>query len=286
MNVKVMPERRNLVFHLPTERVGNWHPAGPEVSHFFNAMSLFFPTGERFFIDSVRLFQDRVENPELRAAIREFIGQEAMHGREHEAYNRALAERGLPAERFERLSGRLLAFLQRMASKKYQLAATMAVEHLTAILADAVLSDERVLDGAEEHFRAIWTWHALEETEHKSVAFDVYQEVVGNGLMAYFRRCFALLEETFFFWLLVIPAHVSLVTADSEGGSLRGWWRTLVFLWGRPGVLRRQIPAWLRYFKPGFHPWQHDNRAYLQRLPGVLKQIDEFQSDTPISVVS
>lgn len=90
MKMHIMPIRRNLKFHVPDEKVLNWHSWGPTVTQFFNTLSLFFPEGERFFINSVRKYRDRIDDPELQEAVRAFIGQEAMHGREHEDYNQKM----------------------------------------------------------------------------------------------------------------------------------------------------------------------------------------------------
>ena len=276
MKTEVMPVRRNLEFKLPESRIGDWHADGVHVSHFFNAMSLFFPDGERFFIDSVRAYRDEIHDPELKEAVRGFIGQEAMHGREHEEYNEALEKRGMPANRNSRMILGLLNFTRRIESRAGQLAITIALEHLTAILADSVLRDPRVLEGAEPRFAALWRWHALEETEHKAVAFDVYQATVGKGPLAYFRRCFALLMATLIFWVMVIPIHIDMVRREGKLFSLRGWWSAMKFLWVKPGALRRMIPDWLDFFKPGFHPWDHDNRRFLNGVDELVQEVESY----------
>lgn len=93
----MQPTRRDLHFKLSTESVSNWHAEGPQVTHFFNALSIFFPVGERFFIHTVRQYRERVTDPELQKAITAFIGQEAMHGREHEEVQRS-AHANWPAD--------------------------------------------------------------------------------------------------------------------------------------------------------------------------------------------
>jgi predicted metal-dependent hydrolase len=277
MKKMVMPIGRTLAFHLPKERIGDWHAGGAHITHFFNALSIFFPDGERFFIDSVRHYRNRIEDPELKESVRGFIGQEAMHGREHGEYNEAVVAKGLPADRYGRIVVRLLKFLSKYSPKYSQLAATIALEHLTAILANMILSDPRITEGAEPRFAAIWKWHALEETEHKAVAYDVYQEVVGGGFVGYFHRCFALLSATFIFWLLVIPFHIGLVYKEGELFNLRGWFKVMNFLWGSPGILRRTFPDWLDYFKPGFHPWDHDNSHFLSEVDDLVEEVAQYK---------
>src|SRR5262249_54455281 len=166
-------------------------------------LSIFFPKGEAFFIDSVKHFADRIESPRLRADIKGFVGQEAMHSREHHRYNRALARAGLPVERLERALVRRLDLLRSIASPEEQLAVTIALEHFTAIMANTVLEDGGVLAGADSRMSAVWRWHAIEETEHKAVAYDVYAEVTRGTRSAYWRRVRVMLLATLTFWTLV-----------------------------------------------------------------------------------
>ncbi|MGH7820189.1 MAG: metal-dependent hydrolase, partial [Candidatus Binatia bacterium] len=162
--------KRDLRFDLDPVDLRTWHPEGLHVAHFFNALSIFFPEGESFFIDSVRRFADRVRSPRLRDEVKGFLGQEAMHSREHRRYNRALARAGLPAEALEKAVVKRLDLGRKLMSPEEQLAVTIALEHFTAIMAHTVLSDERLLANAEPNMAAIWRWHAVEETEHKAVA--------------------------------------------------------------------------------------------------------------------
>ena len=262
--IHVMPTRRDLNFHLPADRIGNWHPAGREVSHFFNAMSLFFPDGERFFIHSVRHYRPQIRDAELNKAVTAFIGQEAMHGREHTECNELLGRAGQPASELTHRVERLLARVKKRMPPRYQLAITIALEHLTAIMANAVLQDPKVLEGAEPAYGRLWQWHALEETEHKAVAFDVWRAVTRPTLFNYLLRCLTLVAASVVFWMLVIVFHRRLINADPLARAERGGIRKLVwFQWISPAPLRRTIRDWFDYFRPGFHPWMHDNRRFL-----------------------
>ncbi len=272
----MQPIRRDLHFAIPKDRVCNWHPEGAHITQFFNTLSLFFPRGERFFIDSVRRYRDDIEDPELKAAVIGFIGQEAMHSREHREYNETLAEAGLPAHELDRITTRLLDWFRDNTPADMQLSATIALEHWTAMLADVLLNNPDVLEGAQEDFARMWRWHALEETEHKAVAYDVYDKFVGRGLKAYLMRTSGLVTSTLMFWGLVFWFHIRMINADPSAkkeGHLRGYGKILRFLFlRRPGVFLRCFKPWLDYFKPGFHPWQHDNRHF-------LAQIDELQAE-------
>lgn len=265
----ITPLRRDLHFPLPPEALRNWHPQGAHVSLFFAALSIFFPDGERMFIHAVRLQRDRLQTPELKRQVAGFIGQEAIHGREHEVYNRLLAEEGLPAAALAANVSRQMRRVRERLRPAAQLALTIALEHWTAILADVLLRDPSLLAGAQVDYAALWRWHALEETEHKAVAFDVYREVFGSSWRAYRLRTLIYLLVSISFWSRVLYFHLRMVVADGRLLDLPGWWRLVRFLWLSPGILRRTLPAWLSYFRPGFHPWQHDNRHLLAGLGGL-----------------
>jgi len=281
----MMPVRRDVHPHLPASRIADWHVRGRHVTHFVNALSIFFPAGERFFMDSVRAYRDDVADPELKRAIAGFIGQEAMHTREHILYNRLMSEAGLPAAQLDNTVAKLLNLLRRILPKSWQLAHTIALEHYTAMLAGGLLADPEQMGGSEPGYHQVWIWHALEETEHKAVAYDVWNTVMKPGLSRYLLRTFTMLTTTATFWAMVFVFHVRLVMADRECRSkLRGFGGVMWFLWGKPGVLRRMIPEWFDYFRPGFHPWDHDNRAQLARIEPLIAEIEENSRRAGVSL--
>ncbi|MDP2227723.1 MAG: metal-dependent hydrolase [Moraxellaceae bacterium] len=269
----ILPTRRDVRFSLPPERISDWHDAaGPVFTAFLNTFSIVLPVGERFFIDSVRAYRDQITDPELKKAVTAFIGQEAMHGREHEDYNAALFARAPIAPKFEKFVFRVLSGLTKHAPKSFALSGTIALEHFTALLADSVLREPRVAAGAEPHYAAIWRWHALEETEHKAVAFDVWTAVMGRGVDAYALRCVGLALATVIFWGLVIPVFLEVLRTEGKLTDLKGWRKFFRYTMGDIGLLRIQLRAYADYFRPGFHPWDHDNREF-------LTQIDDFLAE-------
>jgi uncharacterized protein len=268
----MMPIRRDVHFGLPTERIHNWHAKGRSVSHFFNALSVFFPIGERFFIASVRNYRDRIADPQLQEAVTAFIGQEAMHGREHERYNRLLQDSGMPASVLERVVGVALGAAQKLTPKSWQLATTLALEHHTAILADRLLSRPELLQGSDPAFARLWRWHALEETEHKAVAFDVWNEAVGQGrAVQHLVRGVTMVTTTLAFWGLIAAFSVCMIETDARTRREPRGYRVLTdFLLGPDGMYRKTLPAWLNYFRRSFHPWRHDNRHLLAQVDSIV----------------
>ncbi len=272
----MIPIRRDLRFKLKPGSVSNWHAQGPYVTQFINAMSISFPEGERYFIHTVRHYRDRVTHPELQKAVTAFIGQEAMHGREHEDYNRLLAETGLPAKELEAHAARFFNLLKARLPASAQLAVTIAQEHYTAIVGELVLTDPRMIAGADRHLSALWRWHALEETEHKAVAFDVYETVMGRGLKAYALRTSSMVLTTVGFLGLVLFYQRQLLKADVQTRRWQGLGNFVNFMFRAPGLLPRLALPWLAYFRPGFHPWDHDNRHLLRQMDALVAETQNY----------
>jgi uncharacterized protein len=257
--------KRDLHFDFSRVDLAHWHPAGQHVSHYFNVHSLQFPDGERFFINSVRRFRDQVSDPTLQQQVAGFIAQEAMHGREHEAYNAALARIGYPIETMLRWVKRTISFSKHTVPPKGQLAMTAGLEHLTAIGAEDLLAHDVALDEGDPEMAKLWRWHAIEETEHKAVAFDVYRLVAGTGFVAWFRRCFNMLTASIGMTLMTWSFLVVATIRNRCFFDLRGWGQLFYWLWINPGTLRRQFQRYWQYFKPGFHPWEIDNYHEIER---------------------
>ncbi|AKE06923.1 metal-dependent hydrolase [Burkholderia dolosa] len=272
-----MPVRRDLRFELPVERVKDWHGHGPHVTHFFNALSLLFPAGERFFMDSVRNYRDRIDDPVLKRQVLGFIGQEAMHTREHVEYNELMQARRLPARKLDRRVWAVLGYLKRKLPHSMQLAHTVAAEHYTAMLADWVLRDPTRFEGSVDGYRQMWLWHALEETEHKAVSFDVWNAVTKPGLRRYLIRIGVYLITTLTFWPTVFLIHTTLLSRDRDvTRRVRGMLRMIAYLYGpRRGLFPCIAREWLSFFRPGFHPWDHDNRHHLARVDALVAAYGE-----------
>jgi predicted metal-dependent hydrolase len=273
----ILPTRRDIRFKLPADKVGNWHYSGGPISTtFLNVFSVFLPVGERFFIDAVRAHRDQVTDPELKKAITAFIGQEAMHGREHEDYNEAVFAVWPGAMKLEGFVKGLLDRVPDVFGKELALSATIALEHFTALLADSVLREPKVTEGAEPHYMALWKWHALEETEHKAVAFDTWEHVMGRGPRAYALRATGMTLATVIFWGIMIPSFIAALRAEKKLSDVKGWQQFYRFTFGEVGLLRMQLRDYFDYFRPDFHPWDHDNREYLEQIDAFLAEQEKL----------
>ena len=254
-------EVRNIEFDLNKQLSKDWLDNDPFKTAFFNALSMSFPAGERFFIDSVRHFRDKVKDPKLKQEISRFIGQEAMHSREHKKYNQMLCEaRGYSQRTMEGRTEAAVRLGEKKLSREGQLAMTCGVEHLTAILADKILKGW-MLSNVEPKIRSLWEWHAAEELEHKSVAFDVYMDIGGN----YKARKRTLRIFTVNFLLDLLANTTYMLRKDKKLWKWSTLKSGLNFLFAKGGVLREMRSDYLMYFDPGFHPWDDDNRDLLER---------------------
>lgn len=238
-----------------------WWDNDPVKTLLLAAMSASFPPGERFFIDSVRHYQDQITDPELKKAIKGFIGQEAHHSREHELMNGFLQERGVDLARLEREILGFMNLLRKHLSPERQLAHTVAVEHFTALMAEEFLLKYDALEEMDPRIAPIWAWHAIEESEHKAVAFDVYKAVGGSE----FTRVTEMMIVSVLFPVFSAVHLVQLMKEDGQLGNVKSWLGAVNYMWGRPGVFRRLLPAYFKFYSPNFHPWDHDARGLVEK---------------------
>jgi len=255
---------RRLLIDLEASIATRWNGGDAFRTAFFNALSMSFPVGEQYFIDSVRATLKALpeaQQERFAAEVQGFIGQEATHRRIHALFNGHLAAQGLPNDIERRAQQRMQANAQR--NVRVHLGVTAATEHFTAIFANWVLRHPWALDGAEPRLRTLWLWHAAEESEHRSTAFDLYQAISGDHRwrIRLFRYVTAV-----FLWDLTRQTVINL----RHDGSLWRWstwrsgWRLLL---ERDGMLRASFGAWRDYLARDFHPSQHDAapaRAWLR----------------------
>lgn len=236
----------------PIER--HWCRGDAFLTAWFNALSMSFPLGEQFFIDSVRagfkaLPSERQEA--LRGEVQGFVGQEATHRRIHCLFNAQIEKHGL-RNHWEPRARRRLALMEG-ADVRHGVAITAANEHFTALFAEWLLSHPELLEGCDPRLKTLWLWHSAEEAEHKSTAFDIYQALGGSHAwrVRWMRRV------TVFFLGDALRQTVSNLRAD---GTLWHWstWRSAArHLLGSDGLLRASYVPWKHYFRRDFHPDQH-----------------------------
>lgn len=259
---------RRIRFNYPVASLDRHFVQGDLVmSHVIAHLSSVFPEGEDFFVRSVRRFADQVTDPELKQRVKGFVGQEVSHGREHRALNDRLAQMGYPTARVDRMVRRQLQFVERRFPPLACLAMTAADEHFTAVFAETLLGDERAqaLLG-ESEVRSMLLWHAIEESEHRSVAIDVYRAAGGSEKL----RIRVMRVIRFSFPLSV--AIYSLISLFSDRAAYHPvrLIRSFAALRHSPFLTRAVFRRLGDYNRPGFHPDDHDNSALLERWTAAL----------------
>lgn len=238
-----------------------WYGGDPFATHFFDALSSTFPFGEAFFVRSVLRYRDQIDDPELLRRIRGFAGQEGQHSRVHDEHVGILSGQGYSAlETRNRFVDRIARWQNRRAPK-ISLSMTAALEHLTALLARQVLSNPALRTG-EMHpeMARLWRWHALEEAEHKAVAFDVLMKVAPS----YSRRVCVMAFNTLGLSIEILDRIVYMLWKDGllfKAATWTGGWR---FLFGRNGYLRGLGADYRAWYRRDFHPNAIDDRPLIE----------------------
>lgn len=262
---------RNMSFKIEQALATDWADNDAFLTAIFNAMSISFPSGEKNFIDSVRVYQDRIEDPKLRSEVKGFFKQEGIHSREHRKYNQLLCQqRGYDLEELEGV------YLNRIEASKndpkitnrVMLASTVAVEHFTASFGESFLQG-KLVKNVEGPLGDLWRWHSLEELEHKSVAFDVYRRIGGDNKM---RTTVMRLSMMTLFWD-VMKVAIKILRHDQQLWK----WKTVKsmakFLFSKQGFIRIHVPAYKAFFRDDFHPWDIDNRPLLEHWQEKLTPV-------------
>ena len=248
----------------------------PVMSHLLTALSSTFPIGEQFFVHSVRNVRDKVKDENLQAQIAAFIGQEAMHSKAHAEFNAAWRSEDYNLDRFQAWLARKDDYVKNL-HPKIQLAITCAFEHFTALLGGYILRHPEVLATLDEDAAKLWVWHAIEEIEHRAVAFDVYQAVYGDDKI----RRMIMRSVTTGFASLTLYSATRLFLQDKKkslpkvGGNIFGF-----YLLGK--VFLQLAPEYLAYFKTDFHPSEIDYTklvVYWKQRLAEDYQVESFQHE-------
>jgi len=254
---------RRLLVDMEAPIARHWCAGDAFRSAFFNALSMSFPVGEQFFIDSVRdgfkaLSPEQQER--FRPDMQGFVGQEATHRRLHALYNGHLEKLGLSNLWEARIRRRMK--LVQGEDVRHWLGITAANEHFTAIFADHLLHNADLLGDLDPRLATMWLWHAAEESEHKAVAFDLYKALGGSEewRLKWMRR------TTFFFLSDALRQTISNLRSDGTLWKWSTWKSGASFLFGQRGLLRQTLQPWRAYFRADFHPNQQDSSASVRWL--------------------
>lgn len=245
--------RSNLDFGIGSDTPRYWFRSNPYLTRIFDGVSMMFPDGERTFISSLRPFRPKITDAKLAQEVADFCRQEGQHGIQHSLVNDMLEGQGIPVQRLLTRFKQNQAMMAEKFSPEMQLAMTSAAEHLTALIAEAFFSDPEVMADADPRMRALFAWHAIEEMEHRSVAYDVMIKVAKVG---YFKRIGAMTLVHLGFWRQMLYQAHSMLKADGFSRDERRQMarENLPVLFGRQGIMTAVLGPLLSYYRPGFHP--------------------------------
>ena len=254
---------RRLLIDLNTPFDVRWNGQDAFRSAFFNALSMSFPIGEQYFMDSVRAGLKTLpeeQRAQWATEVQGFVGQEATHRRIHALFNGHLQTQGFDNALERRAARRLQKYAH--LDTRIHVASTAATEHLTAIFADWMLKSPSALEGAEPRLQTLWLWHSAEESEHRSTAFDIYQALGGNERWRV--RIFHYITITFL-------SDITRQTVRNlwHDGALFQWstWRSgWNLLLSKDGMFRGNYALWKDYKRADFHPRQHSGERGIQWL--------------------
>lgn len=240
----------------------------PWGEYWLATMSAMFPAGERFFVHSVRGLQGAAKTEALQKDIAAFIGQEAMHAKEHEMLNELIQDSGLNTRAVSSNVEWLMAALKEYFTPTQQLAITAAAEHFTAILARQIMQRTDLQDRLSSNFalKNIWLWHAIEESEHKSVAFDLYQDTYGANWL----RLLVMPPVTIYMAVVMAGGTIQLGLKHASAWKLAHLREFCALVLGRQGFLSTLWQDYLDYYKLDFHPAQHDSKELEQKTKAEL----------------
>ncbi|MDO9237593.1 MAG: metal-dependent hydrolase [Aquabacterium sp.] len=282
--------REKLDFGLDGDIPKYWFEGDPFKTRFWDALSVIFPPGEKFFMTCVRDFRDQITDPKMLDDIQGFNRQEAQHTLVHRQDNDRLRKQGVDVDKLTKYVDQLLNVAYRSRySRGYTLSVTSALEHFTSIIAHSLFDKRDVMKHADHRVRAMYAWHAIEEVEHKGVAYDV---MVDYAKVGYFKRVWGLVHATVMFPSVIFYVQRQLLIHDGFSAAerrkllLKGlWWQF------KPGgLLAPMAKHYWTYYKPGYHPWQETEQhgypewlAAFNRLNDPVKASEKMRQDLALS---
>lgn len=248
----IIHRKPDFTFHEHFEK--HWLGGSPFKTHFLNSLTLIFPTGEKYFIRSVKKVLNKVKSKTLIKQAHQFIKQEAQHSHEHEKFFKVLERQGYEISSLIKILDNLVTKnFEPFFSEEYNIAITSGLEHITSLLAEISL-EENFLKEAPQKLQDLFNWHAAEEIEHRAVAFDVLNEVDPK----YDKRLIGILISYLFMSTYAGVATIHLLHQDKlllKKETIKDF--TSMFFTDEK-LFFKAISIFFRYLNPDFHPDKHD----------------------------
>ena len=265
INLTLIVRKVDYDYYSPIKENKYWFENDPVKTHFFNAFQATFPEGEKLFIQAALdgasiLFKKGKMDDQFRLDLRNFIKQEALHSQQHIKWTNALIKLGYKKLKF--YNGQLRQF--RIFAQKHiptvlRLSITAAAEHYTASLAYLFthIMPKNLIHFPPE-FKGLLLYHAMEEIEHKSVCYDLYQNVSGSYILRMFGFLFVTID---LIYNVYIRIRYLLKIDDNFG--LKTHLKLFILIFGKEGIVRGLLFRLKKFLKPSFHPWKTDERELI-----------------------
>lgn len=156
----------------------------PQLSYFFVGAWMMLPYLEPFLIRTVQAAMPGIRDERLREEAKRFCAQEGQHYRQHAKANEVVRRIHPSGPKLAELEREVEAeFAAWSAGKplKFNLAYGEGFESMTCAGARTQIQIG-MFDWMKEPIRSLMYWHIVEEIEHRTVCFDVYEEAVGDYL--------------------------------------------------------------------------------------------------------
>lgn len=255
----IYPRKTNFKFSPEIPKL--WFRNSSILTHFVNGINLFISDFELFMVRVLKSQFHTISDPVFKQQVRGFIGQESSHSSVHVKYNQTLREQGYQFESFSKILRFVFEKVLPKLGTNLSLATIAGFEHLTSLLAEITLKYD-FFETAHPAMRELWYWHAAEELEHKTMAFDVLQSVDRSYLL----RVWGLVLGTAIVSVLTVSGMFLLAFQDSNFFS----WKTCADLnnlfFTEYKLLPRSLTRLLVYFQPNFHPSQQDTQQYAAKV--------------------
>lgn len=253
----------------------DWLGNNPLVTQFFTGFAARFPEGERFMIDTVKHYRGQIDRQsKLGREVSGFIGQEAHHAHAHDQLNELLASHGSPTIAIDKQTRVVMNIIKKLFGPKYLLAMTAGLEHFTSMFGTAVLRNPELPESVDPKIRPLFLWHAIEEVEHNTVAYDLYQQLDGS----YVRRISAYVLSTVLLITFIFISQIHLAINDPRSlapKSLLGGMKWMFGFGKGGGYIRRMTPEFFQYFKPSFHPGTDEKEQMLKSWASEMQSLEE-----------
>jgi len=244
---------RAISFELTGQYPRYWNNQSPVQTYHMNVLAAYLPYGEKFFIHCVKNFASQIKEPKLKQDVKDFLKQEAYHGREHTRLFRSTIEPHYPKLKVSKYKFWITGSIAFLAGKKFRLAMAAAGEHYTAVVARSYLQNPKYFENMPRDIAAIWKWHAIEELEHKTVIFNMLKPIGVGYVMrttafllmsiiqvsSYIRPFFHMAQYDKQIFSLEFYKSIALACRHIQGDSIKVYWA---------------------YMKPSFHPSQQNTQ--------------------------